>query len=115
MKISPATVMFVKGSGDGKDARPPIEGQDMIDQKISLTDDIVERTHEIFLNQASKSPSRGAPVERVLSVDAVMDVARAILWPETGSKKFTESDDGDATRAQSKEPSRCLESPMLDN
>ena len=85
----------------------------MIDQtpreSISLTDDIVERTHEIALNQASRSHSPGTPVERVLSVDTVMDMARAILWPEIGSKKPFESDDGDARRTQSKKPPRCLE------
>jgi len=42
------------------------------------------------------------PVGRGLSVDAVMDLAGAILWPDT--TKPSESD-GDATRAQAKEPS----------
>jgi TorA maturation chaperone TorD len=36
----------------------------------------------------------------VLSVEAVMDVARAILWPDPVGEQPVEVDDGDAARAQ---------------
>jgi TorA maturation chaperone TorD len=41
-----------------------------------------------------------APTQCVLSVDAVMDVASAILWPEPGHEQPVEIDDVDAARAQ---------------
>ena len=76
---------------------------------------VADPVRRMDLSQISPIPnlSSGA-VERALSVDAVMDVARAILWPEIDSKKPFESD-GIATRAQAKKPSRCLESGTLDN
>jgi TorA maturation chaperone TorD len=60
--------------------------------------DPVRRMH---LSQISARPnfSSGA-AERVLSVDAVMDVARAILWPELSNEEPVEIDDGEAARAQ---------------
>jgi hypothetical protein len=73
--------------------------------------DPVRRMH---LPQISAIPNRSsAAVERVLSVDAVMEVARAILWPEVGSNKPSESE-ANATRTQAKKPSRCLEIGTFD-
>lgn len=44
--------------------------------------------------------ARAMASQRVLSVDAVMDVAAAILWPESDRKPSSEIDDVDAARAQ---------------
>ena len=74
------------------------------------TSGVADPVRWMHVSKASIPSSSSAPVERVLSVDAVMDVARAILWPEVRSKKPSE---GDATRAQAKTPSRCLESGTL--
>jgi len=71
-------------------------------ERITLIDRITERTSGISFEQISKSKSPSMPVGRGLSVDAVMDLAGAILWPDL--TKPSESD-GDATRAQAKEPS----------
>jgi len=42
----------------------------------------------------------GSPARRELSVDAVMDVARDILWPDTAREEWSVSDDIDEIRAQ---------------
>jgi len=76
------------------------------------TGGVADPVRRMHLSKVSIPSLSSAPAERVLSVDAVMDVARAILWPETGSKKPSE---GDATRAQAKKPSRCRESATFDN
>jgi TorA maturation chaperone TorD len=51
-------------------------------------------------SSASAASSSSAPRGRVLSVDAVMDVASAILWPDPARVQPTEVDEGDTARAQ---------------
>jgi hypothetical protein len=81
-------------------------------ESLFSTSGVTDPARRMHLLKVSLPSSSSAPVERVLSVDAVMDVARSILWPEIGSKKPSE---GDATRAQAKKPSHCLESGTLDS
>src|SRR5689334_4405879 len=68
--------------------------------------DPVNRLHSSQMSGASISSS-GA-VERVLSVDAVMEVARAILWPEPSNEKSLETNDGEVARAQENSPLAVL-------
>lgn len=61
---------------------------------------IIELAHRIGISQVSVSNLSSAPAERSLSIETVMDVARAILWPDAGGEQAVETDDGDAARAQ---------------
>lgn len=54
----------------------------------------------IGISRPSVSSWSKVPSERVLSVEAVMDVARAISWPDPGGDQPGEIDDVDAARAQ---------------
>ena len=65
----------------------------------------VRRMHSSQTSAISNFSSGAA--ERVLSVDAVMDVARAILWPESSNEKPVEIDGGEVARAQSIHCSLC--------
>jgi hypothetical protein len=56
----------------------------------------------IGISQPSASSWPKAPTGRVLSVEAVMDVARAILWPDPGGEQLGEIDDVDATRRRTR-------------
>jgi TorA maturation chaperone TorD len=51
-------------------------------------------------SSASAASSSSAPRGRVLSVDAVMDVASAILWPDPDRVQPIEVDESDTARAQ---------------
>jgi hypothetical protein len=44
--------------------------------------------------------SNWVPAQRVLSVEAVMDVERAILWPDAGGEQPAESENVEAAHAQ---------------
>jgi TorA maturation chaperone TorD len=44
--------------------------------------------------------SNWVPAQRLLSVEAVMDVERAILWPDAGGEQPAKSDNVEAARAQ---------------
>lgn len=59
-----------------------------------------ERQRRSGTSDISVSDWPSAPTERVLSVEAAMDVARAVLWPDVGGEQAFEIDDGDAARAQ---------------
>ena len=50
---------------------------------------------------SSKFDDRGdTPSQRVLSVENVMDVARAILWPDAGNERPAESDNGETAMSR---------------
>jgi hypothetical protein len=57
--------------------------QDSIATAIGIT----ETAHRAGIPQVSISNRSSAPAERFLSVETVMDVARAILWPNGGGEK----------------------------
>jgi DNA-binding transcriptional regulator YdaS (Cro superfamily) len=61
-----------------------------------------ELARRIGISQPSVSSLSKIPTERVLSVEAVMDVARAILWPDPGGEQPGEIDDVDATRRRTR-------------
>ena len=42
----------------------------------------------------------GIPAQRVLSVENVMDVARAILWPDAGKEQPAETDNGETAMSR---------------
>jgi TorA maturation chaperone TorD len=76
---------------------------EMADRKLQdATDDAgaAELARRIGISQPSVSSWPKIPTERVLSVEAVMDVARAILWPDPGGEQPGEIGDVDAARAQ---------------
>ena len=77
------------------------------------TSGVADPVRRMHLSKVSIPSSSSAAVERVLSVDAVMEVARSSLWPEIGSNKPSESE-ANATRTQAKKPSRCLECGTFD-
>lgn len=54
------------------------------------TGDAVERAHRVGLSQPSRSPIPIVRPERVLSLDAVMDDMRAILWPDRYDEESAE-------------------------
>ena len=61
-----------------------------------------------FLRVDGISPppiSHRVPAQRVLSVEAVMDVERAILWPDSGGEPL-ETDNVEVARAQEEEGRR---------
>lgn len=62
--------------------------------------EILELARPIGGFHLSMSSWPDAPPQRTLSVEAVMDVASAILWPESGREQVVEIDDVDAARAQ---------------
>lgn len=47
--------------------------------------------------------SNCVPTQRVLSVEAVMDVERAVLWPDSGGEQPVEADNVEVARAQEEE------------
>jgi TorA maturation chaperone TorD len=76
----------------------------MGDRGLQEATDAAGGTAELARRIGSSQPSvlswSKVPTERVLSVEAVMDVARAILWPDPGGEQPGEIDDVDAARAQ---------------
>lgn len=62
--------------------------------------DAIEPAHRVDVSQPSMARRPKARAERVLSVEAVMDDARAILWPDLCDERSAEIDLDDATRAQ---------------
>jgi len=71
--------------------------------------DVLDPAHRLHSSQMSGAPiSSSGAVERVLSVDAVMEVARAILWPEPSNEKSLETNDGEVARAQENSPLALL-------
>jgi TorA maturation chaperone TorD len=63
-------------------------------------DSVSDLACRIGISQPAASNWSTVPAGRVLSVEAVMDVARAILWPDPGGEQPAEIDDVDAARAQ---------------
>jgi len=62
-----------------------------------------------FLRVGGISPppiSHRVPAQRVLSVEAVMDVERAILWPDSGGEQPVTNDNVEVARAQEGEGRR---------
>jgi len=62
-----------------------------------------------FLRVGGISPppiSHRVPAQRVLSVEAVMDVERAILWPDSGGEQPVKNDNVEVARAQEGEGRR---------
>ena len=57
--------------------------------------EVFERSHQFSVS------SLKAPATRALTVEAVMDVASAILWPESEREQPRWMDDVDAVRAAS--------------
>jgi hypothetical protein len=56
------------------------------------------------VDRISPSPvSHSVRAQRVLSVEAVMDVERAILWPDSGGEQSVTSDNVEVARAQEEE------------
>ena len=69
-------------------------------EAIHVTGDANEPTRRVGTSQPSISRWPKVRADRVLSVEAVMEEARAVLWPDLGDEEFMEIDDVDATRAQ---------------
>jgi TorA maturation chaperone TorD len=62
--------------------------------------DVTELARRTSISSPSASSWSNVPAQRVLSVAAVMDVAREILWPDPCDEQPAEIDDVDAGRAQ---------------
>jgi hypothetical protein len=58
--------------------------------------EVFERAHKLSASRWSK-----VAAERALTVEAVMDVASAVLWPESDRAQPIEMNDIDAVRAAS--------------
>jgi TorA maturation chaperone TorD len=71
-----------------------------LQESILAAGSITEPAHRIGISQVFISNWSSARAERLLSVETVMDVARAILWPDAGGEQPVEIDGGDVPRAQ---------------
>lgn len=69
-------------------------------ESIFSAGDIGEPGPQMGFSEVFIPRSTSAPIERVLSVEAVMDVARSILWPDPDVEQPVEIDEGDTARAQ---------------
>ena len=58
--------------------------------------EIFERAHQFSVSGLSK-----APAARALTVEAVMDVASSILWPDSDREQAVEAVNTDGIRAES--------------
>jgi len=65
-----------------------------------VVSDVTELACRTSISSPSVSSWSKIPAQRVLSVAAVMDVAREILWPDLCDEQPAEIDDVDADRAQ---------------
>lgn len=69
-------------------------------EAIHVADGVIETARRIRVSQTSGSTWSKVPAQRVLSVEAVMDVARSILQPDLCSQQRAQIDDVDAVRAR---------------
>ena len=69
--------------------------------------DVIELARRTGISQPSASSWSKVPAERVLSVDAVIDVAREILWPDLCGEQPAEIDDVDAVARMNTRCSPC--------
>ena len=65
-------------------------------QDAVLATEIFERAHQFSVSGLSK-----APAARALTVEAVMDVASSILWPDSDREQAVEAVNTDGIRAES--------------
>jgi TorA maturation chaperone TorD len=75
-------------------------GERVLQNPILVAAGAAERARRMGTSEASVSNWPSARTERVLSVEAVMDVERAVLWPDADGEQPVAIDDGDAARAQ---------------
>ena len=87
-----------RGNRDCTDA-PEVSNDMMDDSKhqdaVLAAAEVFERSHQFSVS------SLKAPAARALTVEAVMDVANSILWPESDREQPVEMDDIDEIRAES--------------
>lgn len=66
-----------------------------------------DRRDFLRVDRISPPPiSNCVPAQRVLSVAAVVDVERAILWPDSGGEQPVETDNVEVARAQEEDGRR---------
>jgi hypothetical protein len=76
-----------------QEATDAASGAAELARRIGISQPSVSSWSQLSVSRWSKIPT-----ERVLSVEAVMDVARAILWLDPGGEQLGEIDDVDAAR-----------------
>lgn len=69
-------------------------------EQMHVAGDAVDPARRIGISQASLSRSPKVRPERALSVDAVMEDMRAILWPDRCDQVSAEAGRASTTRAQ---------------
>lgn len=69
--------------------------------------DKFDRRDFLKVDRVSPPPvSSSVSAQRGLSIESVMDVERAILWPDSGGEQPVETDNVEVARAQEEEEGR---------